>query len=149
MDVATPTRGKEDNVRSLALLIGLVVTAVGVVGIVVPDALIVFGRHAATPVGLYLVAVVRVGIGLVLVRAARAARTPTALRVLGGIIFISGLITPFFGADRARAVLDWWSAHGSAFLRLWSVVAVVLGLFIMYAVSDGRRAAYRHARSAT
>jgi hypothetical protein len=51
-------------VKTLALLVGATVIALGVVGPVAPGVLVTIGRASVTPVGLYVVAVVRVGIGL-------------------------------------------------------------------------------------
>ncbi len=87
-----------------------------------------------TPVGLYVVAVVRVAIGLLLIRVAPASRTPRTLRVLGVIVVVAGLLTPLIGA-RARAILDWWAALGPAYLRLPAVIALAFGAFVIYAVA--------------
>jgi hypothetical protein len=133
--------------KTLARLIGLLFIGLGIAGLVDPGVLINIGRHGATPVGLWIVALTRVAIGAVLYTAARAARTPTALRVLGALFIVSGVITPFFGVEQARAVVDAVLAGGSQPLRLWSVLIAGLGAFIAYTVSDGRRVAYRPASS--
>lgn len=117
----------------LAMIVGLLVVAVGAVGMAVPDALVAIGRDLVTPTGLYVIAVVRVGIGLVLVLAASTSRMPRTLRVVGGIVIIAGLTTPMFGVDRARAVMDWWVSQGPLFTRFAAVLAVAIGGFIIYA----------------
>jgi len=61
--------------------------------------------------------------------------------VLGIFIIIAGLVTPFFGMERSRALFDWWSMQGSFFTRAWPIAAVVLGLFIAYAASPRGSAA--------
>lgn len=125
---------------SLALAIGLFVAAIGMVGIVAPHSLQAIARYSVTPLGLYVAAAVRVAFGVVLIRAAPASRAPKALRVLGFIALVGGLITPFIGVDRARAISDWWSAQGPVLIRLWPALAFVFGVFIAYAVKPGRRA---------
>ena len=57
------------------------------------------------------------------------------LTVLGIFIGVMGLITPFFGVDRFRRLLDWWSALGPGFLRVWGAFALVLDLLLAYAVA--------------
>jgi hypothetical protein len=47
-------------------------------------------------------------------------------------------MTPFFGVERTQAILDWWSAQGTAFARTWAAFALILGLFIVYAVTPRR-----------
>jgi hypothetical protein len=128
-------------VKTLALIVGAVVIALGVVGLVAPGVLVTIGRASVTAVGLYVVAAVRVGIGLLLMRVAPASRFPRSLRVLGAIVVVAGLLTPLLGTDRARAILDWWFALGPAYLRLAAAIALVFGGLIVYAVRAPRRAA--------
>ena len=127
--------------KALALLVGLFIVAIGVVGIIAPDSLVRIGQFSVTPTGLYVVAALRVCIGLVLVGVSSASRTPRTLRVFGVIALVAGLGTPLFGVARAGAVLNWWSAQGPAFLRLWAGLPVAFGGFILYVILTGRRAA--------
>ena len=129
-----------DN-KSLALLAGLFMVAIGVVGIITPASLVTLGQFSVTPIGLYVVAALRVCIGLVLVGVSPVSRTPKTLRVFGIIAVVAGLTTPLVGADRAAAILHWWSAQGPAFLRLWAGLPVAFGGFILYVVLAGRRTA--------
>ena len=120
--------------KSLALIAGLVISTIGAVGVLAPDVLVMIGRYSISPIALYAVAALRVGIGLVLLRVAPASRSPRALRVLGAIILVGGLVTALLGVDRWRAILDWWSAQGPAAMRLAAAVALAFGGFLVYAV---------------
>ena len=127
--------------RPLALLIGLAFIAIGLAGVIHPDFIVAVAHRVASPGGLFIVAAIRVGIAVVLGLAARAARTPTALRLLAALFLISGVITPFLSPETALSVFDAFATRVS--LRLWSAAVVALGAFIAYTVSDGRRAVYR------
>jgi len=127
-------------VTSLALSIGLFIAGVGILGIVTPEALLTAARYGATPIGLYVVAALRLCFGFVLILAAAASRAPKTLRILGFIILVGGLITPFVGADRARAMLDWWGAQGPAIIRLWAGLPFALGVFVTFAVTPNTSA---------
>ena len=127
--------------KLLAMAIGFIIGAIGVVGVGAPSLLLEFGRSLLTPTALYIVAALRIGIGVVLVRVAPISRMPKVLRVLGILIIIAGVLTPFFGVERSRAVLDWWSSQGPSFMRLLASVAVAFGLFIVYVVTPRRTAA--------
>ena len=127
--------------KVLAIAIGLIVGAIGVVGVVAPSLLLEYGRSLLTPTALYVVAALRIGIGTVLVRVAPVSRTPTVLRILGTFIIIAGVLTPFFGVEHSRAILDWWSNQGPSFMRLSLGLAIAFGLFIVYAVTSSRRTA--------
>ncbi len=127
--------------KVLAIAIGLVIGAIGLVGVVAPSIILEFGRSLLTPAALYAVAALRIGIGVVLVRVAPDSRLPTVLRILGILIIIAGVLTPFFGVERSRAILDWWSNQGPLVTRLCLSVAIAFGLFIVYAVTSPRRTA--------
>jgi hypothetical protein len=94
-----------------------------------------------TPRGLYAIAVLRVGIGLVLMLAAPISRSPKTLRVLGAVAIVAGITTPLFGVGRARAIVDWETTQGTALLRVVAALVVALGGFIAFAVAGGRRPA--------
>jgi len=128
-------------VKLLVMIIGLLIAAMGILGIAAPSVPLQVAQSLLTPSALYIVAAVRVCFGLLLVWVAPGSRAPIALRVLGVLIVIAGVITPFFGVERSRAVVDWWSSQGAAFMRVGMGFAVVFGLAIVYAVAPRRRAA--------
>jgi hypothetical protein len=98
-------------------------------------------RFFQLPPVIYVAAVVRVLIGVVLVRAAPASRAPGVLRVLGVVVAIGGLLTPLVGTRAAEVILGWWTSGGPAVVRVWAGFALVLGVIILYAVAPKRRAA--------
>lgn len=134
--------------RTPALLFGLFVLVIGVLGFLSPDTYLIVARGSATPVGLYVVALLRVVFGLVLVLAARGSRSPLGLRILGAFSFLAGLITPVIGVSRAQSFVDWWSAQGSGVMRAWALVAIAYGVFVVWAVTGTERGATRRARHA-
>jgi hypothetical protein len=123
----------------LALLVGVLLIMQGLLGIVAPDAFVGVIRFFQAPPVIYVAAVLRVTIGVVLVCAAPGSRIPTFLRVFGFIITIGGLLTPFVGAQFAHMILALWFARGLGLVRLFAAVSLVLGLFTAYAVSPARR----------
>jgi hypothetical protein len=129
------------NLRLLATALGAVITGIGFLGIADPSLLLEVGRSLQNAGALYVVAAVRVAFGVLLVWVASASRMPTALRVIGTIIAVAGVLTPFLGIERTQAMLAWWAGQGSLFMRVWSSLAVVFGLFIIYVVYPRRPAA--------
>jgi hypothetical protein len=126
--------------RSLGLLVALFAVAVGMAGVFAPDSLVTVGRYVVTPVGLYAIAALRVGIGLVLMLVARISRTPKTLRAIGAVVLVAGLTTPLFGVERVRAIFDWEVTQGTALIRIGAVLVLAIGAFIAFAVAAGRRA---------
>ena len=127
--------------RWLAVLIGLIIASLGILGMAAPAVLLDATAFALTQTGLYVAAVLRVAFGLVLFLAAPVSRLPRTMRILGALIVLAGVMTPFFGVERARAIVDWWTVQGPLFMRAWAAIAVVLGLLIIYAFAPRRLAA--------
>lgn len=125
--------------KTLAFIIALLIAGMGLTGIGCPDCLVRIGRYSFTPVGLYVVALLRVAIGLVFFLAAPASRAPRTLRILGIVVCIAGVVTAFLTVERAQVLLDWWTAYGAAFVRFGACVALVLGIFIAYLTAPGQR----------
>jgi hypothetical protein len=127
------------QVRLLAMALGAVISAIGLVGVLTPSVLLEFGRSVQTTGALNAVAAVRIAIGALLFWVSSVSRMRTTLRVIGTLIMVSGLLTPFFGVERAQAMLTWWSAQGQVFMRAWSALPVAFGLLVIYALAPPRR----------
>jgi len=74
----------------------------------------------------------------VLMRAARVSRAPITFRVVGVFLMVMGVLTPLYGLERTRALLEWWSTHGTASLRAGAGIAAAFGLFIIFAMTPRR-----------
>lgn len=124
-----------------ALLIGLLIVAQCVVGLLAPQ---LFVGLVSTMQGaslIHLAALVRFVFGVVLFLAAPASRAPVGLRLIGAAIAVGGFLTPFIGAQFATVVLGWWSEGGAAVVRTWAAAGLALGVFIVYAAIPRRSAA--------
>ena len=124
----------------LAELIALLLIVQGIIGLTAPTTFVGIVRWFQTPPMVYLAAVLRVAIGLVLVCAASESRAPKFLRVFGLIIVIGGLLSPFFGMQFATLILDWWSARGPSLVRVFAGVSLALGLLTTYAIAPKHHA---------
>jgi len=123
-------------VKTVAFGMGLVIAAVGVVGMFVPFALAWLAPHTATSGAFYLIAAIRVAFGLILIVVAPVSRAPTTLRVLGYLILIAGIATALMdlvAIERARTIIEWWAHLGLGVVRLTAVSLAVFGGFIAYA----------------
>lgn len=125
--------------KTIAFFLSIFVAAMGLLGVASPGMLISVVRRFASPLGVYAAAAIRLIIGLALYLSAPVSRIPHAVRTLGDITLAAGAITPFFGPERFRAALAWWSAQGPAFIRAWSLVAVAFGLFTAWSLAPAGR----------
>ena len=127
------------QLKPAVLCVALATIVIGVVGLISPDSLTTVRRvYFATPAGLYLVAAVRVAMGLVVILYASKSRAPKVLRVLGAIVCLQALSAIALGPGRARAVLEWETTQGHMALRVGAAIALAAGGFVAFAVS-GRR----------
>lgn len=125
--------------KSIVLASSGAIVLLGVIGLVSPSGLLGIGRSLQSPEALYAVAFIRVIFGALLFWIAPASRLPRTLRAIGVIIFAAGIFTPIVGVERAQAMLTWWSAQGSVFMRAWACIAIAFGIFIIYSVVPRNR----------
>ena len=118
--------------RLLGLVIGALVILVSAISFAVPNLKLSLERSTMTPTGLDAIAVLRIAIGLIFVFAAPASRAPRTLRILGLVVIIAGLMTPWFGVTRAQATLNWVASAGPLLMRLDACVGMAIGGFLVY-----------------
>ena len=107
---------------------------IGVWGMLVPSRLIAFAARFGTTRGLWFAAGIRVVLGLALWFAAPASRAPLLLQVLGAIALVAGVMLPFIGLERFKALLDWWTKLSPTAVRFSCVFSVAFGAAILWAL---------------
>jgi hypothetical protein len=131
-------------VKTLAYVIGLFIASVGIVGLIVPSFLVWIAGHFVSSGAFYVVAVVRVAVGLLLFSVAPDTRAPRTIRVLGCLLVIAGIgaaVTALVAIGRASAIIDWWLRQGSGVVRLTGIPLIILGGFVAYVCAPSRRSA--------
>jgi hypothetical protein len=131
-------------VKTLAYVIGLFIASVGIVGLIVPSFLVWIAGHFVSSGAFYVVAVVRVAVGLLLISVAPDTRAPRTIRVLGCLLVIAGIgaaVTALVAIGRATAIIDWWLRQGSGVVRLTGIPLIILGGFVAYVCAPSRRSA--------
>ena len=74
----------------VALIICLLLSALGALGVASPSRLLGVVRKFQTPMGLYFAAALRVVLGVALFFAAPTSRAPDLIRILGVVIIVMG-----------------------------------------------------------
>jgi hypothetical protein len=140
-------RQREGGVlKTLAFVFGLCISAVGAVGILAPSGLVWVAQQFVTSggFGFYVIATVRIALGLILISVAPDSRAPKALLVLGYVILILGITTALTGLmaiGPAQGAIEWWLQQGSVVFRLTALLVLALGGFIAFACAPARRGA--------
>jgi hypothetical protein len=126
--------------KTIALLFSLMILLLGLASVLAPSVLTTIGEASLSAGAFLLVAAFRLAFGLILLRVAPASRMPRTVRVIGGLVLLSGLATLgtwFFALDHARAVIEQWLARGDLTLRLTGAVLVVFGGLLSYGLASG------------
>lgn len=120
---------------NLALGIAMLLLLQGIVGLVLPETFVGVVRFMQTPPAIYVAALFRVAVGIVLLFAAAfASRLRLFLRIFAALVLLGGLLTPIWGSHFAEVILGWWSSQGSPLVRLFATVSLALGFLVGYAV---------------
>ena len=125
--------------KLLAFAIAIIAMGFSLTGFVRPETIARMVRYAFAPSGLYVVAAVRLAIGLIFFLGARGSRAPRTLRVIGVMICVVSVALAFFTVEYGDALREWWAMHGTGFVPWGSVFAFCLGAFIAYATAPRRR----------
>ena len=110
----------------------LLIAYLGALGLFWPLRFLELVRRLTTLQGFYLIAVLRIAFGAALYLAAPSSKAPGLMQVIGVVVFVSGLITPFFNHTRYRKVVEWWSGGGALYVRVWAGCALIFALVLAY-----------------
>lgn len=120
--------------KLIVILLGLLLGLLGLAGLATPAPMIQsVSRVWSVPRGLYLAVTLRLFFGAALLGIAPESRFPVALQVIGILSLISALVLPLIGLRRMQELLRWWTSRSDRFIRLWAMLALLFGLFLIYA----------------
>ncbi len=125
----------ETLLRYLLLGIAVLVTAMSLLGVLVPARLVnTVGDFWGKSWSLPFAAGIRLVMGVSLVLLADSSRFPLAFEILGWIAIVAALLLPIVGKQRVSRLLEWIVGWPSLLMRLTCLLGVVFGLFIGYGV---------------
>jgi hypothetical protein len=116
--------------KIIALLIASLMIFLGLIGVLWPEALMDFANYSLTATGIYVAAIVRLAIALLLFFAARATRTPKTVRIIALIILAGGLAVALISVERTQVLRDWLLGRGPDALRVAACVPLAIGFFV-------------------
>ncbi|AKU95359.1 hypothetical protein AKJ09_02023 [Labilithrix luteola] len=124
--------------KALARIVGIVIAALGLLGLISPSSYVRLGWFWAQSPGLYIAAVLQLIMGLVLLRAAPSSRSPVGLGIVGAFAIGEAVLAPLLGFGKTQVVAKWWAALTPGVLRLWALVGLAIGVLIVLAVAPRR-----------
>ena len=115
-------------------MVSIFIAGMGVLGLTSPARMVRFVSRLQSKTGLWGASIVRLAFGISLWLVAPTSRAPIVLQVLAVVSVVSALVLPLVGVSRFKSMLSWWSSQSPGFMRVWSAVAVVVGVFILWSV---------------
>jgi hypothetical protein len=122
-------------VKFLVFLFGLFAATMGALAVFAPRIANLVARQFASRAGFYAVTVIRIVFGGAMWFAAGESRMPITLRITGAIIVITGMLVALLGIGRHQRMIHWWLSTGRTIQFVWGLVALLVGLFLIYAIA--------------
>ncbi len=107
--------------------------AMGIVYLISPQAMKKTFIFLSEGKRFYLVALVRILLGLVLLIAASQCRIPLLVTVIGILPLVGGVLIPALGLARCKEMVRWWQEKPDNVLRLLSLAPAGIGVLLFYA----------------
>jgi multisubunit Na+/H+ antiporter MnhG subunit len=123
----------------LSGLLGVFIVLVGAWGVLAPARITDLVNRFGSKGGMWFAAIIRLVLGMALWFAAPQSRAPMLLQALGAIAILAAVVIPLLGAERFKALVDWWGKLSPGAQRLWSLVAVGFGAVILWALLPAAR----------
>jgi len=83
---------------------------------------------------MFLAVGIRVALGIALLLVAKDSAFPLAFNILGWFAIVAAVALPFIGMARIKALIDWIETLPTIAIRLWVLVGIALGGFLLFGV---------------
>lgn len=124
--------------QTIVALFGVVIVLMSLWGLAFPQRLLRAVRSVMDKNwGMFFAVTVRIILGLSLLIAAPGSRFPFFVAALGWLTLLAAAALPVVGRRRLTDLLGWFQRRSNTLIRLWLVVGVLLGAFLIYAVLSG------------
>lgn len=118
-------------------IFSLVIVVLSAYGVFHPTNLTWFVRSFMSNfLGLWLAVVARLVLALLLWFSAPLSYTPVTFQVLAIIALAAAIVLPIIGAQRILKLLDWVASWRQLAIRLWCLLGVGFGGFLLWSISS-------------
>jgi len=115
------------------LIAGSIILLFGIASLIAPSIIKYWFNRMTEWRQFHLIAVLRIVIGILFLLAANETRFPLFVTVMGVISLLSGLAIPIAGVERVKTFAKWGIERSDTVLRLWVLVASVVGFMLVWA----------------
>ncbi|GBF26867.1 hypothetical protein MnTg02_01909 [bacterium MnTg02] len=121
---------------AIALAIfSLIIVLLSAYGVFQPSVLTSFVRRFMAGFGLWVAVVARLILALLLWFSAPFSHTPLTFQVLAILALVAAIALPIIGGQRILKLLDWVASWQQLAIRLWCLLGVGFGGFLLWSIS--------------
>ncbi len=121
---------------TIALAIfSLIIALLSAYGVFQPSILTLFVRRFMAGLGLWVAVVARLILALLLWFSAPLSHTPVTFQVLAILALVAAIALPIIGVQRILKLLDWVASWRQLATRLWCLLGVGFGGFLLWSIS--------------
>ena len=122
-------------IRYVALLMSIILTGLGVLGLAAPETFLAAVAYFQAANRVYLAGALRCLVGIVVYSSAPDSRAPRLLRVLGVLGVVLGVMTPILHKPLPMLVAGLWSGEHTL---PWALSCIAVGLVLIAALAPPR-----------
>ncbi len=115
------------------LVIGTVILLFGLAFLIAPSIIKHWFNRIPVWNLFYTPSILRIIIGVLFLLAAKDTRLPRFVTAMGVFSILAGLTIPILGRERIKAFARWGVERSNTVLRLWALVASVIGIVLVWA----------------
>jgi hypothetical protein len=117
----------------VVVTIGALIVVIGIAILLAPEILKKILVRLLETDRFYVIAILRIVIGVLFLLAAGSTRFPMFITIMGFFFILAGVLIPVIGSGRLKAFASWWLERGNAVIRLWALIAIALGAAFVWA----------------
>jgi hypothetical protein len=113
-------------------IIGIIIVALAMVYLLKPEVMTYVIEFFKEGKRIYFAGLIRLVLAVIFLLAARECDITWVIILFGILFLISGLLTFVLGLERIKSIIGWWQKQSVFTLRLFALVAFIIGAIIIY-----------------
>lgn len=118
----------------LVKLIGIIIAGMGVSFLLKPKMMVRFIAFWEKGRRLYIAGILRIVFAIILLFSASQCKSVGIVLTLGILFLIGGIIIFTLGLKKLKSILKWWAGKSPLVFRLLGLIALGIGILLLYAV---------------
>jgi len=119
---------------NLVILIGVVIGFMGILSLVNPNRMKRCIAFCSQGKRLYGIGVLRICVGIILLLAASQYKFSLFVALVGILAIVSSVLIFSMKLEKTKSILDWWSKRPPLVLRILSIIAIAIGVLLIYSI---------------